>query len=121
MTLEEANRIFRAWQEYIEISDKLRQLFVTIPESFLPYPSDVLEEALNVVAKDYFDSGDKETSKKIQELLVYHLAAYTDDAEALEGMEKKLALTLINPELKDAVITNLKRTRDSWDNHKRNI
>ena len=62
MTKEEARIIFKSWQDYQEIGDRFLSFMLRVPESFLPYPADTLEEALNIIAKDYFDSGDKETS-----------------------------------------------------------
>jgi hypothetical protein len=123
MTLDEAKRVFKAWQEYIEIAEKLRQLFNVVPESFLPYPVDTLEEALNIIAKDYFDAGDKRTANDIQRLMTLHLVPYcltpsngnklTDD-EALERMKLSLDLTLKHPELKMGAIQRLKAIQDSW-------
>ena len=57
MTLNEALIIFKSWQDYMEIADKFFRLMLPIPESFLPYPADILEEALNIVAKHYFANG----------------------------------------------------------------
>lgn len=129
MTIEEAKKIFDVWREYIEIADKLHSIFHIVPESFLPYPADVLEEALDIVAKDYFDAGHKRMAENIQEMMSLHLMPYhitvvngeltstnkkPTDEEALGEMKKKLDLILSNPELKDAVLANLKRVRDSW-------
>lgn len=129
MTNGEAGKIFDVWREYIEIAEKLHTIFHVVPESFLPYPADVLEKALNMVAKDYFDAGDKRMAKNIQEMMALHLMPYNitvengeltstneklTDEEVLGEMKKKLDLILSNPELKDAVLANLKRVRDSW-------
>ena len=53
MTLNEALIIYKSWQDYMEIGDKFFRLMLPIPESFLPYPADILEEALNIVAEHY--------------------------------------------------------------------
>lgn len=130
MTIEEATTIFNLWQEYQEIGDKLHQIFTTIPESFLPYPATVLEEALNIIAKHYFDTGDKETAKNIQEMLALQTTGLylssdskgrmttTDkpisDEEALRKMKKELDLILDNPDLLKVKLSNLERSRKSW-------
>jgi len=129
MTIEEAKKIYNVWRDYIEIADKLHSIFHIVPESFLPYPAEELEEALNIVAKDYFDAGDKKTARNIQEVMTAHLMPYhmtvingeltstnekPTDEEVLGEMKEKLDLILSNPELKEAVLANLKRVRDSW-------
>jgi len=60
MTFEDANKIFQDWQRYMEINNKLSKIFMgfSLPKSFLPYPMEVLEEAINIVAKAYSDNKD---------------------------------------------------------------
>ena len=68
MTREEAEIVFRDWQAYVEINDKLFQLFgPSIPKSFLPYPPDVLEKAMNIIANVYFEADDGNACTMIQE------------------------------------------------------
>jgi hypothetical protein len=129
MTKEKAQKIFRSWQEYQEIADKLHTIFTIVPESFLPYPVEVLGEALNVIAKDYFDAGNKETADAIQKTMVRYLTGYhlsfsdgmlaatelkLTDAEALKRMKKSLDLMLDNPKLLEVQLKNLRKSRDSW-------
>lgn len=114
MTSEEANKIFKSWQEYMEIADKLDKLFAQLPESFLPYPSDILEEALNIVAKRYFDAGNKKMSETIQHTMSAFLSLHTKDEEALVSMNQGLKLILDNPELKKTYLEKLEECRDSW-------
>jgi hypothetical protein len=129
MTEEEAKNIYKNWKANIEILDKILKVFHVIPESFLPYNIETLEEALNIVAKDYFDMGDKRTAKNIQEILTLHVEGlyYTPegvtgrkmtDEEALMSMKKKLHQIFENPELKTVVLKNLKEARKSWANLK---
>jgi hypothetical protein len=56
MTPIEAEEIFKVWKEwYWPCHFLLDSVFGPgIPESFLPYPKDVLEEALNIIAKRYY-------------------------------------------------------------------
>jgi len=129
MTLEEANKIFEHWKGYSEIADKMHKIFLVVPESFLPYPIDILEEALNIVAKHYFDSGDKRTANIIQETMMLQLGGYclgTDsegktkvvdkitDEEVLQKMKKDLDFMLDNPELLKVKLDNLKKSAESW-------
>jgi hypothetical protein len=124
MTIDEAKKIFKAWQEYIEIAEKLREVFCVVPESFLPYPAGTLEEALNIIAKDYFDAGDKRMANNIQETMCLHLVPYylepskgkftLTDEEVLERMKRSLDLILEHPELKEATIRSLKQIQESW-------
>lgn len=119
MTLKEANKIFKYWQEYAEIHDKLFQIFWgDIPESFLPYPVDILEEALNVVAKNYFDLGDYKASKAVKNTIGWFLL-YKKDEEAIDNIVNKL--TLKDPKIKELLLRNLKRSRDSWAEFKNRI
>jgi hypothetical protein len=129
MTKEEAQIIFQSWREYMETADKFSKLMLTPPESFLPYPVAVLEKALNIVAKEYFDNGDKKMAETIQTTMASYLTGYfmafsdgkmvtldrpkTDD-DMLEGMKKSLDLILGDPALKKTVLENLKKSQDSW-------
>jgi hypothetical protein len=117
MTSDEANKIFKHWKEHVEVSNKMAQIFTGIPESFLPYPMEVLEEALNIVAKEYFDDGDKKASKNIQGTIGY-LARYEKDETALESMKRCLDFYLSNPELRKIKLEQLQRCRDSWAEQK---
>jgi hypothetical protein len=114
MTSEEAGRIFKEWQYYQEFHDKCFRIFMgSIPESFLPFPTRTLEEALNMVAKDHFDRGDKKTSDLIANSISF-LSTYQDDAKAIESILFKLK----EPKLRDVCLANLKKGRDSWLRHK---
>lgn len=94
-----------------------------IPESFLPYPADVLEEALNIVAEHYFDSGNKRMSENIKESMAAYLTfsitnaqtgARLTDEEAITNMKKTLDLIEKNPELKKAILKSLKECQERW-------
>lgn len=117
MTLEEADKIFKGWQEYAEINDKLQQLFgfssCAIPESFLPYPRKILEEALNIIAKKHFDAKDYKTSALIQEQGFGSLIFYENDEIAIEKIVD--GWTLKDPELRKISLSNLKKSQDSWE------
>jgi hypothetical protein len=114
MTFEEAEKIFKSWQGYMEIVDKLGKIFIQLPESFLPYPSDILEEALNIVAKDFFDNGNKKMSNTIQETMSGYLTMHTDDEVALASMHHSLELMSKHPKLKETYLETLKECQDFW-------
>lgn len=114
MTKEEARVIYKSWQDYIEIADKFFRLMLPVPESFLPYPAKTLEEALLIIAKDFFDSGDKVMSEKIKELMVGHLLGIKSDEEAITDMKRKLDFIEQNPKLKKALLKSLKECQEGW-------
>lgn len=114
MTLEEAKKIYKSWQDFMEIADKFLKLFLPVPESFLPYPSEVIEECLNIMSKYYFDSGDKKCSDLIQETKCLYLSRCKKDEEALVGMKKHLNFIFKHPKLTKTLIEKLHESRDSW-------
>jgi len=130
MNRELARKIFECWQGYMETADRFHQLMITPPPSFLPYPIEILEEALNIVAKEYSDAGDRKRASDIQEMMLTQLASYhlktngadglgyTDlpmtDEEALKQMQRTLDLILGDPSLKDVILKNLKKSQESW-------
>ncbi len=118
MTEERARKIFKEWQKFTEINDKLALIFSTsIPESFLPYRVEEIEEALNIVAESYFNAGQKENSKKIQESIV-NLWVYNPDEEALKDMKKRLELILNDTSLKKTLLAKLNEFFESWRSFK---
>jgi len=120
MTINEAQVIFKSWQDYMEIADKFSRLMLPVPESFLPYPADVLEEALIIIAKYYFDSGNKKMSENIKRTMSLYLPPFSEtgarrtDEEAITDMKKMLDLIEQDPKLKKALLKSLKESQDSW-------
>ena len=123
MTINEAQVIFKSWQTYMEIADKFNRLMLPVPESFLPYPADVLEEALNIIAKYFFDSGDKKMSENIINSMSYLLPFFMTkaetrsrctDEEVITDMKKMSDLIEQDPKLKKALLKSLKECQDSW-------
>ena len=114
MTVDEASQIFNVWKDwYWPCHFILNSIFMSrIPESYLPYGQDVLEEALNIVAKDYFDRGEITSSRDIQ-AIIGALLSYTNDDEALESASACFS----NPEMVEVVkiyIGNYKRDWTGW-------
>ncbi|MFH1973001.1 MAG: hypothetical protein ABIK13_00105 [Patescibacteria group bacterium] len=130
MTKEEARKIYEDWQRGVEIFDKMLKIFPVIPESFFPYSIETLEEALNIIAKDYFDVGNKRMAENIQETMAYHITGLClspngvtghkmTDEEALLSIKKRLDLIFENPELKKTSLEILHSTQKSWAKVKR--
>jgi len=101
------------WQKYQEINDKLMKFFMFsgIPKSFLPYPEEILEEALNIVAKSYFDAGNSKTSNAIQETIA-SLLFYKRDEEVFDEITRSIIRK--DPKVKKALLNGLKESQDSW-------
>lgn len=114
MTTDEAKKIFRSWQDFVEIADKFFRLFLPIPNSFLPYPKETLVEGLNIVSKYCFDSGDKKLATLIQDTMHSYLPRCEEDEKALEGIKDRLNMVFGNPDLKKTLIENLHKGRDHW-------
>jgi hypothetical protein len=112
MTREEAEIVFREWQAYGEINDKLFQLFgPSIPKSFLPYPPDVLTEAIKTIANVNSETEDRSGLTMLQE----HMSAilcYKDDDEAVNTIVNGIRLK--HTELRKIFIHKLQKSRDSW-------
>jgi len=113
MTITEAEQIFDVWRQwYWPTHIILESIFLgCIPESFLPYSQDILEEALNIVAKQYHDSGDYQTSNHIQTTIA-SLFEYENDEKAL----KQAADMLSNPELMEVFLLKISRYKMDWQN-----
>jgi len=111
MEYSEANKIWNIWRGWYWpchfILDSI--FFGSIPESFLPYPQEVLEEALNIIAKSYWDEGDKNISKDIQGTMC-SLQTYEKDEEALESLAKNLS----NPEMIKVRLTCIANYKKDW-------
>ena len=116
MTFLEAKKILVVWRKwYWPTHFALEAVLPKIPKSFLPYPEEVLEETINIIAKYYLDKGDQKTSKRIQESFASIIGKYSDDEEALLEASK----TFSNPVMREAVhifIANYKRDFDEWKN-----
>ena len=98
MTKDEASKIFEAWQAHIKIFDKFTKIFSVIPESFLPYRVEVLEKALNIIAEDYYTSGNLQAAENIKALWTLHvMGLYMSPGH--EKMNDEFALRKMNEDL----------------------
>ncbi len=115
MTIQEANRVYESWKNYVEVADKWSRLFMcSIPESFLPYPKEEIEEALNITAERYWNIGDKETSEAIKTTIAGFLWDHKKDEDVINSLSKMLKMMEDSPELKATLLEKSKEGRDSW-------
>lgn len=84
LELEEATEIVMTFGRYMENGViQLKNIFSTyIPESFLPYPKDVIQKAFIKVGAHYSNKGDKDFVESA-ELAINTLFYHVDDEEAL--------------------------------------
>lgn len=111
MTLEDADKIVNIWGIYLEyIHGKLSIVFgPQIPESFLPFSSEILEEAINIVAEHYHNIGDKEAMATLQSGIGL-LTWYIDDKDSIAQSAELFA----KPEWREAISLALVK----FKNHK---
>ena len=84
LTLEEAKNIVHIWGIYLEHSGTIRYLFgVNMPESFLPYPVDILQGAINRMEAYYHSLGEYDRVKLLEETEML-LVQYVEDNEAIK-------------------------------------
>lgn len=132
MKISEAYVIYEDWLSYQEIAEKLDKTFMTtMPESFLPYPVEILEKALNLVANHYESIGDIERAEQIRKNMALYLVGYffkDDDGKmirkedrdkvALLNMKKTLEMMFANEEFLEITLKNLKDSRAFWLNQR---
>ncbi len=111
MTLEEADKIRTIWGKYLEYCHgRFLTLFLSsIPESLLPYPREILEEALNIVAKHFHDTGNRKSSQLIQDS-ISNLLFYTCDRDALAHASQMLS----NEKTRSRIETSINEFQTTW-------
>jgi len=88
----------------------LLQIFVSnIPESFLPYPKNKIDEALSIIEENQEKSGKKEHAKAIKNTHAY-LGYYIKDEKAFDELIENLKI----PQMRDAIISNIKTFQKDW-------
>lgn len=90
MSLEEADEIRMAWGKFLEVGNGgLLKLFgAQIPESLLPYSKERIEEALDLIIKHCYSTGDTENAN-VFEATKAMLLAYVPDIIALKSAAKR--------------------------------
>ncbi len=91
MTLEEANKIRKAYVKFMEVAHPgLMRLFqTTIPESTLPYPKEQIEQAMDICIEFLEKKKDKKAARAYEGLKLW-LRAYTYDETALTVVHNRL-------------------------------
>ncbi len=84
MTFDEADEIVLSYGKYWQYMGGKIQLFfgASMPESFLPYPIIVLEEAIEIMVNHYIKIGDMRLENNLRNLAVL-LLLFKDDEQAL--------------------------------------
>jgi hypothetical protein len=92
MTLEEADKIRKAYVKFMEVAHpELARLFeTTIPESTLPYPKKQIEQAMDICIEFLEKKKDKKAARAYEGLKLW-LQAYTYDETALTVLRSFLA------------------------------
>ncbi len=90
MNIQQADKIVQDYASFTErTAGKLNALFLgTIPESLLPYNKDLLEKALNIMAKYYVEDGQKNLASSM-ETLKTHLLGYSDDKQTIDRLAER--------------------------------
>jgi len=111
MTLDEATKIVQIWGKYVEYVDgKIRFLFCGyIPESFLPVPKTILEEAVNILAEHYYNNGNQDAISVLQSTIPL-LISYVDDEKAV----LKAAEIYNNPSWRETMLPGFKKFQETW-------
>jgi hypothetical protein len=111
MDILEANKIYNNWRQwYWPCHFILHSIFLSsIPESFLPYPVDVLEEALNIVAKSYWGEGDRKYSDTIKQS-IGSLLYYKKDEEALQNASENFS----SPKMREVMLIYIANYKKDW-------
>lgn len=79
---------------------------------FLPYPEDVLNEALTIMANYYYKCGNKEIAETIIGTRDYVVSFYTKDEESVEMLKKEL---LEIPGTQEALLESISRYKKDWE------
>lgn len=113
MKLEEASKIVNIWGIHLEyFFGKLLFVFgAKIPESFLPFPAETIEEAVNIIAEQHHNNGNQEAVEALQSTLG-NLVGYVDDKEAVE----RAAEFFTDPKWQEKMLPAFKKAQQDWMN-----
>ena|SRR4030042_5903937 len=113
MDIVEANKVFNVWRKWFwPCHDILSSFFGwhTIPESYLPYPKDVLYEALTMVANsNLYGESSKEDIIGTRNCLIH----YVKDEAALQDFFKTMSIVTI-PKMEEIMLIRLQRYKNNW-------
>ena len=110
MIIDTASKIVDIWGKHIEYCSKLHNIFVPhIPESFLPFPKEIIEEASNIITEQHYKNGDKgkgDSIKNTESFLLY----YINDEEAI----LKSAKLWNESAFREVMLPALKESQKNW-------
>ncbi len=111
MTPQEAYKIIKIWGKYVEYAHgKVFLIFGdNIPESLLPFPKKVIEEASSIMMKICHEQGKKEMEGFIG-ACSFALTSYIDDEKALLQASKDFQ----DQEWRRTSISTLKDFQKEW-------
>jgi len=119
VTLEEASKIIDIWGKYLEFENsRFMLLFLSsIPESFLPFPKVVIEEASNMMAKYHHNNGNKAGADAMQAASSW-LIFYNDDEESLSTAAKMWS----DPKWLESVLPKFKKQiQQDWEKRQKDF
>ncbi len=112
MTTKEADNIFKVWQQWFwPFHSLLFSLFQSnIPESFLPYPKDILNEALDIILQRYNQNSKEYEAINITKSAV--LSFYENDKDAFDMFLRMFEI----PEMINIKSDSIKKFTGDWMN-----
>lgn len=114
MNIEDANKIVNVWGKYLEYcSGRLNMLFLNsggkIPESLLPYPKSTLNEALNIMDRHYYDTGNKQGMTLMRETMML-LELYGDDEQAIQHAGE----VFVDAQKRKSIVSAIQDWQKTW-------
>ena len=91
LSLDDVNEITIAYGKFVEVANgPLMELFHSeIPESLLPFPKDVIEQALIYAEKFCIEEGNNAAAESLASTRIL-LMAYKNSTESLQGLQRRL-------------------------------
>jgi hypothetical protein len=112
LTISNALKIVATWNKQLPFNEKIHSLDWYLPESFLPYPKELILKALHkVIPLSRIFRLDKNDLKSMN----LYLYRYERDGEAITHMYKLLKNIESNPELKKDLLSKLHDTKKKWE------
>ncbi len=111
MTLDEADKIVKIWGKHVEYFNRIALLLfgASAPESILPFPKNIIQEACNMVAEHHHNNGNLEIVRAIESCEAF-LLVYNDDAESL----LQAAKLWNDPKWRENLLPALKQSQADW-------
>jgi hypothetical protein len=111
MNILEASKILEVWKQWsYPFHSLLFSIFMgEIPESLLPYPKQLLAEALNTMYKIHLNSGNTKYAEAISNTIPF-LMFYSDDDTAI----KKIAQIYAIPDISKSFSESFTHFKNEW-------